>query len=67
MPSVCGLTSPIVIRLFDQNLARQLEGAFRIRRALGMATVAAPRIAAAATGSDVIGRFQFDGEDWWWR
>ena len=53
----------IVIRLFDQNLARQLEGAFRIRRALGMATVAAPRIAAAATGSEVLGRFQFDGED----
>ena len=54
---------PIVLRLFDQNLARQLEGAFRIRRALGMATVAAPRIAAAATGSEVLGRFQFDGED----
>lgn len=54
---------PIVMRLFDQNLARQLEGAFRIRRALGMATVAAPRIAAAATGSEVLGRFQFEGED----
>ena len=54
---------PIIMRLFDQNLARQLESAFRIRRALGMATVAAPRIAAAATGSEVIGRFQFEGEE----
>lgn len=54
---------PIVMRLFDQNLARQLESAFHIRRALGMATVAAPRIAAAATGSEVLGRFQFEGED----
>ncbi len=54
---------PIVMRLFDQNLARQLESAFCIRRALGMATVAAPRIAAAATGSEVLGRFQFEGED----
>lgn len=54
---------PIVMRLFDQNLARQLESAFHIRRALGMATVAAPRIAAAATGSEVLGRFSFDGED----
>lgn len=54
---------PIVMRLFDQNLARQLESAFQIRRALGMATVAAPRIAAAATGSEVLGRFSFDGEE----
>jgi Trk K+ transport system NAD-binding subunit len=54
---------PIVMRLFDQNLARQLEAAFQIRRALGMATVAAPRIAAAATASEVVGRFSFDGDD----
>lgn len=54
---------PIVMRLFDQNLARQLESAFQIRRALGMATVAAPRIAAAATGSEVLGRFTFEGEE----
>ncbi len=54
---------PIVMRLFDQNLARQLESAFQIRRALGMATVAAPRIAAAATGSEVVGRFAFEGEE----
>lgn len=54
---------PIVMRLFDQNLARQLESAFQIRRALGMATVAAPRIAAAATGSEVLGRFAFEGEE----
>jgi Trk K+ transport system NAD-binding subunit len=54
---------PIVMRLFDQNLARQLESAFHIRRALGMATVAAPRIAAAATGSEVLGRFSFDGDE----
>ena len=52
----------IVVRLFDQNLARQLETAFQIRRALGMATVAAPRIAAAATGTEVIGRFDYYSE-----
>jgi len=54
---------PIVLRLFDQNLARQLESAFGIRRALGMATVAAPRIAAAATGSETLARFVFQGEE----
>ena len=54
---------PIVVRLFDQNLARQLESAFQIRRALGMATVAAPRIAAAAVGTELLGRFSHEGED----
>lgn len=53
---------PVVVRLFDQNLARQLESAFSIRRALGMAVLAAPNFAAAAIGREVVGSFRFDDD-----
>src|SRR5580700_5649198 len=39
-----------VIRIFDQTLARQLEAAFDVRRALSMSAIAAPMFAAAAMG-----------------
>ncbi len=51
---------PVVVRLFDQNLARQLEAAFSIRRALGMAVLAAPNFAAAAIGREVVGSFRYE-------
>ena len=54
---------PIVVRVFDQTLARQLEVGFQVRRAMGRAAVAAPRIAAAATGTGVIGRFPYEGTE----
>jgi Trk K+ transport system NAD-binding subunit len=52
---------PIVIRLFDQDLARQLEGALDLRRALGMAALAAPSFAAAAMGDSILGGFALSG------
>jgi Trk K+ transport system NAD-binding subunit len=52
---------PVVIRLFDQGLARQLEGTFDLQRALGMSTLAAPSFAAAALGEAVLGTFSFQG------
>jgi Trk K+ transport system NAD-binding subunit len=52
---------PIVLRLFDQALAAQLEARFGVRRALGMSTLAAPRFAAAAFGEELIGSFALDG------
>ncbi len=52
----------LVVRLFDQSLARRLEEAFDVRRALGMATLAAPSFAAAALGSDVIASLAIGGE-----
>ncbi len=52
---------PIVARLFDQSLARQLESAFSIRRALSMSVLAAPNFAAAAISREVVGSFAFEG------
>jgi Trk K+ transport system NAD-binding subunit len=52
---------PVVIRLFDQGLARQLEGTFDLQRALGMSTLAAPSFAAAALGGAVLGTFSIQG------
>lgn len=48
---------PVVVRLFDQELARQLEGSFGLQRALGMSTLSAPSFAAAALGESVLGTF----------
>ncbi len=53
---------PIVVRLFDPILARQLEESFHLRRAIGMTTIAAPRFVAAAIGDDLIATFEVRGE-----
>jgi Trk K+ transport system NAD-binding subunit len=52
---------PVVVRLFEQNLARQLESAFDIRRALGMSALAAPVFAAAALGERIVSSFTLEG------
>ena len=52
---------PVVIRLFDQGLARQLEGTFDLQRALGMSTLSAPSFAAAALGESILGTFSLQG------
>ncbi|MCB1008666.1 MAG: NAD-binding protein, partial [Acidobacteria bacterium] len=52
----------VVVRLFDQSLARRLEESFDVRRAIGMATLAAPAFAAAAIGSDVVANIAVGGE-----
>lgn len=53
---------PVVLRLFDQNLARRLEGSFDVRRALAMSSLAAPAFAAAALGERVVASFVTGGE-----
>lgn len=52
---------PVVVRLFDQDLARQLEGSFGLQRALGMSALAAPSFAAAALGESFLGTFSVLG------
>src|SRR5579871_1241313 len=51
---------PIVIRIFDQTLAQQLEVGFAIRRALSMSAIAAPMFAAAAMGETAICAFRLE-------
>ncbi|MDP9122305.1 MAG: NAD-binding protein [Acidobacteriota bacterium] len=48
---------PIVLRLFDQELARQLEPVLEVRRALNMAALAAPSFAASALGESILVSF----------
>lgn len=52
---------PVVIRLFDQGLASQLEGTLDLQRALGTSALAAPSFAAAALGESVLGTFSIQG------
>ncbi|HLV78972.1 MAG TPA: NAD-binding protein, partial [Chthonomonadaceae bacterium] len=51
---------PVVARIFDQTLARQMEAAFDIRRALSISVLAAPSFAAAALGEEVVNSFRLD-------
>lgn len=55
---------PVVIRLFDQELARQLESSLEIRRALGMSALAAPSFTAAALGEAVLASWPLDRVPW---
>lgn len=48
---------PIVLRIFDERLARQLESGFEIRHAAAVSSLAAPAFAAAALGSRVLASF----------
>lgn len=52
---------PVVIRLFDQGLASQLEGTLDLQRALGTSALAAPSFAAAALGEALLGTFSLQG------
>ncbi|HEX7180718.1 MAG TPA: NAD-binding protein [Thermoanaerobaculia bacterium] len=52
---------PVVVRLFDQTLARQLETSFEVRRALGMSTLAAPSFTAAALGEAILAGLTIHG------
>jgi Trk K+ transport system NAD-binding subunit len=51
---------PVVVRIFDQNLAQQLEASFDVRRALAMSALAAPTFVAAALGEEVAGSFRME-------
>lgn len=49
---------PIVTRMFDSSLARQLEQNLDVRRAMAMSQVAAPAFAAATLGDQVVAEFE---------
>lgn len=51
---------PVVARLFDQALARELEASLDVRRAPAKSALAAPTFAAASLGASVIGAFALD-------
>lgn len=48
---------PVVLRLFDQRLALQLETSLEVHRALGTSALAAPSFTAAALGDAVLAGF----------
>ncbi|HSF43563.1 MAG TPA: NAD-binding protein [Thermoanaerobaculia bacterium] len=50
---------PVVLRLFDQRLALQLETSLEVHRALGTSSLAAPSFTAAALGDAVLAGFTF--------
>jgi Trk K+ transport system NAD-binding subunit len=52
---------PIVLRVFDEELARQLEPALDVRRSLVMASLAAPSFAASALGESILVSFPVGG------
>jgi len=54
----------VVVRVFDQNLARRLEETLGVHRALGMSMISAPAFAAAALGESVRGAFTIEGDSY---
>lgn len=52
---------PIVMRLFDQNLARQMESGFELRRVLATSALSAPSFAVAALSEEALCAFQQNG------
>ncbi|HQQ76922.1 MAG TPA: NAD-binding protein, partial [Thermoanaerobaculia bacterium] len=53
---------PVVARLFDQNLAQQLEATHGVRRALSVSALAAPAFAGAALGESILASFASQGK-----
>lgn len=51
---------PIVVRMFDQELAHQIEFRLGVRRAIGMSALSAPAFAAAALGEQMLASFAID-------
>lgn len=52
----------VVVRTFDQTLARGLESSLGIHRALAMSVLAAPAFASAALGETMLGMFTWRGK-----
>lgn len=51
----------VVVRLFDQNLAKRIEQNIGIHKALAMSLLSAPAFASAAVGEEVHGSFEYGG------
>lgn len=54
---------PVVVRLFDQLLAAELERTLDLRRAPAMSRIAAPSFVAAALGEEVAAGFSWHGTE----
>ncbi len=54
----------VVVRMFDQILARRLEEAIGIDRALAMSALSAPAFASASLGETIHGSFDWDGNEY---
>lgn len=52
---------PVVIRIFDEQLAPQIEAAFGVRRAIGLSTIAAPTFAAVVANDQISSCFGIHG------
>ncbi len=55
---------PIVLRLFDRELASHLEKTMGIHKALSTSAIAAPAFVAAASGGRIVGSFETGGISW---
>lgn len=53
---------PVIVRLFDQSMARQVESAFDIRRVISMSSLAAPMFVEAAAGEEIAATFRIADE-----
>lgn len=56
--------APVVVRLFDQDLAGHLRAALGIRQGYSASALAAPAFVAAALGDAVLSTFESAGESW---
>jgi Trk K+ transport system NAD-binding subunit len=55
---------PVVVRLFDQDLAAHLRAALGIRQGYSASALAAPAFVAAALGDAVLSTFEAGEESW---
>lgn len=55
-------TCKVVVRMFDQDLAKRLVGPLSIDHALAMSTLSAPSFCLSAAGLDALGTFVSGGE-----
>lgn len=55
---------PVVVRLFDQDLASHLREALGVRGAFSSSALSAPAFVAAALGEQVVQAFEAGGEAW---
>lgn len=53
---------PVVVRLFDPNLAQQLEASLEVHRALALTALAAPSFTAAALGDSILASLATENE-----
>src|SRR5512140_1788064 len=55
---------PVVVRLFDEDLASHLKGTLGVRAAFSASSLSAPAFVAAALGDSAVQAFEAGGEAW---